>query len=175
MEFKIGDTAFLACCGSRSVEKPCPICFGKRKVTVILGDETAIETPCDFCGLGNPFSRGVVTEYESTARVEPVVITSVRATESTEGRCIEYGGLNGYVYHPEDLFSDEAAAMARAEEKQKEYQASADERSDAGQKHCRQKLSWSVGYHRREAARNRKDAEYHEGRAVICQARIRKS
>jgi hypothetical protein len=40
--FKIGDTVWVPDCGNRQKQIPCPVCFGKLRVTIILGNEETV-------------------------------------------------------------------------------------------------------------------------------------
>jgi len=66
--FKIGDVVYFASAGQRQVDIPCPVCFGKREVTLILGNGDSVELPCDYCGKGYDGPRGYVLEYEYAAK-----------------------------------------------------------------------------------------------------------
>jgi hypothetical protein len=168
-EYQRGDTPFHASYEQRQITRPCPICFGQKTVRVILGDETIVQTPCDFCGIGFEGSRGYVTDYERTPRVERVTITSVSIVDG-EKREVRYSSDHRCL-SPEDLFDEEAPALARAEELRIEADEAEAKRSDYGKKSSRQKLSYSIGYHMQEARRDRKSAEYHEGRVVVLKAK----
>ena len=171
-EYARGDTAFHASYTSEQVRRTCPICFGQKTVRVILGDETIIQTPCDFCGLGFEGPRGYVTEWERTPRVERVTITRV-SIEDGESRTICYASGHRYL-SPEDLFDDEVSALTRAKELQEEADKADAKRSDSGRKHSVQTIVWSIGYHLREAKRERESAERHEARAFVLQAKQEK-
>lgn len=170
-EFKRGDLVYLATYDQKQVEVPCPICFGQKTVRVILGDESIVQTPCDFCGLGFEAPRGYVKEYQREPKAEPVIISSVTITEG-ENREVKYHAERHHLT-PENTFADEASALARAAVLKAQADAEDAKRSDWGRRSTTQKLSWSIGYHMREAKENRRSAEYHESRAVILKARKR--
>jgi len=172
-EYKRGDTPFHASYNQKKITRPCPICFGQKTVRVILGDESVVQTPCDFCGLGFEGSQGVITDHERLPRVERVTITSVSIVDG-EKREIRYASEHRCL-SPENLFDEEAPALARAAVLMEQVNAEEAKRSDYGQKSTRQKLSWSIGYHMDCARRERKSAEYHESRAIILRAVTRAS
>lgn len=170
-EYKRGDTPFHASYDQRKITLPCPICFGQKTVRVILGDETIVQTPCDACGIGYEGSRGVVTDYERIPRAGRVTITSVSINDG-EKREVRYGSDHRSL-SPEDLFDEEAPALARAEVLRREADEAEAKRSDYGKRSTTQKLSYSIGYHMAEARRDRKSAEYHEARVVVLKAKVK--
>jgi len=88
-EYNVGDKVWWAKYQRQEVKKTCPICFGKMRVRVILGDESQIETDCTFCERG--FQKyGWISEYEYVSAVEQVEITHKEVNEGTNGRNVEY-------------------------------------------------------------------------------------
>lgn len=176
-EFKRGDTVYLATYDPLEVQLPCPVCFGKRVVQVILGDDSVVETPCDYCRNGYSGPRGYVTTWDREARVEPVVIDAV-VVEDGPVRKVEYrtdARAGGYrLPSPDNLFADETSAIARANVLAAEYDEWEATRHDRGGKQAVKKISWSIGYHLRNAKESRRQAEYHEARAVVLKGREKK-
>lgn len=167
-EWKKGDEAWIASFSHRDVERPCPICCGQRTVRVILGDETIVQTPCDYCGKGLEGPRGYVIEDEREPKAEPITITSVA---SVDGVVRDVFYRDHYVARPGSVFETEDEAIAHAREMEKETLAEEARRSDRGRRNTVQTLSWSIGYHMREAKEGRRRAEYHEARAVVLKGR----
>ena len=88
-EFNVGDKVWWAKYQNQIVKKVCPICDGKLKVTVILGNGDHVETDCTYCERG--FRKyGYVEEYEYVAAVEQVEITHKEVSEGANGRTVEY-------------------------------------------------------------------------------------
>ena len=165
VEFKRGDVVYLATFDSKEVQKTCPVCFGQRCVTVILGDGTMVQTPCDYCGLGYGGPTGFVREWTREPLAEPCVIESVTVRD-TGRRIVEYGSGH-FTLDPRNTFPDQGSAMARALERKAEYEKDEAERSDRGRANTAKKATWSIGYHMREAKRDRESAERHEARVVV--------
>ncbi len=46
-KFKVGDTVWVAKCRYEPVQKLCPTCFGKKEVTLILGNGDSVILPCN--------------------------------------------------------------------------------------------------------------------------------
>ena len=164
-EYKKGDSVFFARYQPREVRRPCPVCFGKRTVRVILGDNSVVETTCDFCGAVYEGSRGWVTEYEKEPRAERVTISAVTILDG-DTREVRYHS-DHFVLDAENLFDTEAEALARANVLREEADKYDEERAAHGKKRAANKASWLVGYHMREAKRYRESAAHHEARAVV--------
>lgn len=175
-DIKVGDHLWWARWERQAQHsRPCPVCYGKREVTLILGNGDTVTTPCDYCGKGFEGPRGVVKEYGPLAAAEPVTISSVTATETADGTEYEYRArsseCSSWVPVAADLFRTEAEALVRAEEKA-EAERVRMEQSTAYLKHeAHKSISWHVGYHLREAKRHRREAEYHENMAKLCKAK----
>ena len=180
-EWNVGDKVWWSDCGSREVEKTCPVCFGQRWVILILGDGTHVKTPCDFCGHGFEGPRGYVTEYEWVAEPKEVTITGRRVEEGglsrhprdNSGRVVEYEVSGRWWPKDTELFDAEGPCRARCEERIKEFTEEQAGRGKSIKEHHHKKYSWRVGYHRKEAKDHRHQAEYHETKAVICAQHVR--
>ena len=166
--FVLGQEVWFAQCGTRQVVLVCPVCCGKLKVTVILGDDTRVEVPCDFCSRGLDGPCGSIADYEYMA--EPKLVKITRIDENTSPAERRY-----YSYHyslDDDLiFFSETEARKKCEEvaaehaQQKAIRLSWSRKSDQ----CKS-YAWKVGYHLREAKKRRKEAEWHDKAAQICKA-----
>lgn len=49
IEYSVGDKAWWAKYSRVPVKKTCPICYGKMRVTLILGNGNRVETDCSYC------------------------------------------------------------------------------------------------------------------------------
>ena len=79
--FQLGDTVYVVQeCRSMPVEKTCPVCFGKMRVTVILGNGKLEDTLCEYCGKGYEGPRGYVVDYELHSAVRQAIITGASFT-----------------------------------------------------------------------------------------------
>ena len=171
-KYQVGDQAWHARCDWRAVKKLCPVCYGKLKVTLILGNEDSVTMPCDYCRVGFSTPTGEVEEYEHVIEPKLVTITAVELSISKTGTDVEYRD-GCYVYRDDTLFRDKAGAIAKGEE----LKVALDKEQEVGaarikiKKH--EKYSWNAGYHLRLAKRDRESAERHEQMAVLCKAKIR--
>lgn len=85
-KYKIGDRVWWARCGTREVAHDCPICFRKKRVILILGDDSEVEVECDFCGKGYEGPKGYILEYQWVATPEEVRIDGLNIEENNGGR-----------------------------------------------------------------------------------------
>jgi len=168
--FNIGDVVYNARCQWVSKQTLCPVCFGKCKVTLILGNDDSVILPCDYCRHGFDNPTGYVGEYDYVVEAELVTITDIKIEISSDGEKYQYISRY-YHYDTENLFLDKEEALARAKELKKLLDEEQQTRV-AWIKHDKLKsFSWNAGYHLREAKRNRKDAEYHDQKAILCKQR----
>lgn len=167
---KIGDVAWWANCGTKEVETPCPVCFGKRSVTVILGNDEHVQTPCEFCGKGYYGPRGVIDEWEWRAEPRQVTIKGVQTEQTASGMTAQYTFLENYIADDKDLFATEAEALARCAERIAEHKAEETRRREHMKEYDHRNYSWHVGYHRKEAKEAARRLEWHNARAIACKA-----
>lgn len=177
-EFRVGDEAWFARWTPRQVRIPCPVCFGNRSVTIVLGDGTQVIAACRYCEAGFDGPQGSTVEYEHDPIAQRVTVREVHVDEQhgpegTERRVRYLLGSDAGWADAEDMFTGEAEALARAKARTLEvfaYEDSA-ERKRLRKTSALSDAIWAVGYHRREAARCRKEAERHEARSVLAKAR----
>jgi hypothetical protein len=173
-EFKAGDEAWFARSTPRKVTLMCPVCAGNRSVTVLLGSGAPVITRCEYCSLGFEGPRGYVVEYDHDPKAERVKVTEVHAEERTgHERRVTYLVDGNCLAYPDDLFTDEALALAAAQAKAAAAQDAEDENRRRSKRSKVDRQTWNVGYHMREAEKHRKEAERHEERAATLKARAK--
>ena len=164
--FALGDTVYVVQeCRCVPVEKTCPVCFGKRCVTIILGNGELENVMCDYCGKGYEGPRGYVVDYELHSAVRQAIITGASFTNHKWEFALDYGHTGT---GESELYRDEASAeAARAklmEERKKEEASLLANRLN----YSKTKLTWRVGYHRKRLRDLEREAEYH--RKMLCVA-----
>ena len=172
-EYNVGDKVWWATGGTREVKHTCPVCFGKLQVTVILGNDEALQTPCDYCGKGYERARGYVTEYEYTTDVKQIVISGKEVRETQEGRNVEY--RHGSFILRDGIMAEtkEEAEVKRKEIVDKHHKEEM-ERLQRGKDNNVKTYSWHVGYHQRQLKKAEKDVEYHSKKIVFMKDKARK-
>jgi hypothetical protein len=171
-EFQINEIVWHASCGTKEVRHDCPVCFGKLRVTLELGNGERIETLCDYCGKGFEGPRGYVREYEWVADSTPFVVTGKDVSERDGKREVTYRGANNFAYAA-DVFETKVEADARCAENIAKHEEDERKRLEWSKENNKKNYSWHVGYHMREAKKARASLEWHEARAVHCKARAK--
>lgn len=147
-EFNIGDKVWWAKYRVETVKKTCPICDGKLRVTVILGNGDHIETDCTYCERG--FEKyGWVEEYEYVSAVEQVQITHKEVNEGIGGRIVEYR-FGNYCLTLNNAFETKEEAEEKLKEKIAKAQAEDLEKTEYRKNKNPRKYSWDVGYYQRQ-------------------------
>jgi hypothetical protein len=168
-EYNIGDKVYWAVYDRKDTIKPCPVCFGKKVVIVILGNDEKVETPCNYCEKGFESSTGYVKEYEWVSKVELVGITAKEVKENSEGRFIEYR-YGHYCLDSKDIFDTPEQAEIRVAEKIKEKEIEENQRYQSIKNNKLMSLSWSIGYHQKRVRDAEKEIKYHSEKVKIVKA-----
>jgi len=177
MKFNIGDIVYSASYGQKTKEVTCPVCFGKLKITVILGNGDSVETDCDYCGKGYEGPKGFIIEYDYIAEAKIFFVDKIEVAVGKDKETRTYYSMEpeGYrcVYYEDTCFANKDEALKAAiaiKDKQEEEQ-----RTQARylKRDIHKSYSWNVGYHMREAKRNRRSMEYHEEQARLCKERVK--
>jgi hypothetical protein len=170
-KYKVGDSVWYAKCRWEPIRTLCPTCFGKKKVTLILGNGDQVTLPCEGCGRGYDPPSGYVHEYDYVVEPESIVICGMNVSIDGNKEKVDYRGGYGYVYYEDDLFLTREEALAKAQEKKAELENEQRTRSEYIKKEKQKSFSWNANYHMREAKRMRQQAEYHDGKAILCKAK----
>lgn len=170
-EFNIGDSVWLAQCGQTDVQKECPVCFGKLKVRLELGNGDMVTLPCGYCSCGYSEPRGVVGEYERVDAVKPAIVTGKEVREFDGKREIRYTFSNGYCHDVENVCATKEEAEARCAVLIAEYDKDQKNRMEFLKDEAKKTFAWNAGYHMRGAARAKRDLEYHTAKAFHMKAR----
>ena len=165
----IGDMIYVARAGSTQVDRPCRICNGDRRVTLILGTGEQVSLDCEYCGIGLSAPTGHESFYEFRAAPTAYPVTSIEIVRSTTGDAIRYRS-ECYSFDAADCFLSAEAAAVRCAELVTEEESRQDQRMRAKEKDNKS-YAWHAGYHLREAKRHRTDADYHERKVVLMKAR----
>ena len=161
--FNLGDTVWVAEASSyAAITVPCPICFGKRRVILILGDGSMCDIECDVCEKYGP--KGTVAEHGVTSSVRSATVTDVRI-ENGRVRCAVEHSSND-----EDFFPTREEAEARRIVLYAAAEAQAAKNQEQILLTHKKKHSWTAHHHLEQAKKARKTAEYHESKAKMIRA-----
>ena len=171
--FKVGDTAWWAQNGTVEKTNPCPVCFGKLAVTVILGNGESIQTPCDYCGRGYEGPKGGEKECAWESRPVLFTITGIETQNDGVKQTARYHAPAGYVIDDEDVFATEEEAAAKCKRNADEHNEQERQRREVIKEQAHKSFSWHVGYHRRCIKDLKRQLEWHEARAIACASRAK--
>jgi len=169
-QYKVGDKAWYARYDMVKVTKPCPVCYGEKQVTLILGNKDKVVLPCDYCGHGFDEPSGVITEYEYTAEPEHLIITGIESKQDLVSKEIRYYS-GGRYFLAEDLFDTKEEANKRCAEKIRQAEEEETQTAMKLKLNHYKSYAWNAGYHLREAKNHKQRAEYHERKAILCKAK----
>lgn len=164
-EYNVGDLVYWAKADIQHIRVKCPVCFGKRVVTLIMGNDEQVVLECDYCGKGCDNAPGYIDEWEWTPGVQEIKIDKKIVEEVNGERDIEYRYVN-YILRHDDIFSTVGEAEERIKEKIVIHEQEEAERMERIKDVKNKSYAWLVGYHRRQAKEAQKDLEYHSGKVV---------
>ena len=170
---KVGDKAWYAKCNWEPIRQLCPTCFGKKEVTLILGNSGRVVLPCGGCSHGFGIPTGFMSEYDYVVEPELIIITGIDIEIDGENKRVRYHSCS-YSFDAIDIFLTEEEARIKAEEKKKKLDEEQRTRAEHIKKDVHKKFSWNAHYHMREAKRLREDALRHDEKAKLCTAKISK-
>jgi len=161
--YKMGDKVWYA--QRKNVEKTmvCPECFGKKYLTVVLGDDSRVTINCAGCSSGYDPAKGFITYYQWETDVEEVVIDNIEITP----KGITYGFDGCYRANNTDMFATREKAEIRARELAEEHNKEELEKLSRKEKSNRT-WSWNVHYYRSEIRKSKKDIERYEKRLSVA-------
>ena len=162
--FNIGDEVYYVTSSCRyGVYKPCEICFGKCKVTIILGNGEHVDSECGYCQHGIDRPSGFQKTWEPRADIKFGAIRGIRE-HSEEGWTYDIG--YDTVHSPEMFTSREGAVPLMetrlSEEKERRAVFERDHFITATKKQI-----WSTGYHRSQIADYKRKMAWHEMRLCM--------
>ena len=162
-KYKIDDTIWYANRDTRLEQVICPECFGKRFLTVILGDNSQVTIDCVGCGVGLENPKGYIEYHKHLVSVKQIIIEKVEETKLKT----EYGFNGCYRVGEEDLFNTKEEAEKRALELAEEHNKEELEKINRKEKDNRT-WAWNVHYHRDCIRRAEKDLIYHKTKLSVA-------
>ena len=179
-KFEIGQTVWVARTTRRAAHVVCPVCFGKKVVTLELGDGSRIEMDCDYCSKGYEAPTGYVDgDWSWEPRIEgPYTIVGVRTEVDEDETEIMYWTRtpeNSKIGFSEDkvaVTQEGAERLAREMAIRQQEKELKDEREKKEKPH--KSYSWHVGYHLRKAAQASAEYTRHTEKAKFMESKVRK-
>ncbi len=162
MRYKLGDKVYWIESGTNYGKTiPCPVCFGKRFVTVILGDDSQVKTECGYCSHGYDRPSGSAKVWEPNAILKNGTITGVSCKDGIRYE-VGYTSLYEYELYDNESIAEEARKI-RLEEEIKRAEVWFKESFV----NCTKKQAWSAGYHRNQIKSAERNIEWHQARLCM--------
>ena len=169
---KVGSTIYVSRFGQKEVFLKCPVCFGEKIVTLILGNGDKVEMPCECCSRGVEPSTGYVKEWRMEAGVESVIITKIETTIDANGETYEYISDNR-IFYPKDIFITEQEAVEESIKRADKYNLDQETKAEFVKGKPDKNYTWNAGYHIREAKKAKEKVDYHTKMAILCKAKAK--
>ena len=170
--YNVGDIVWVAQFNPRKgVNVPCPVCYTKKVVTLILGNDDRVELPCSYCKSGCEPPSGYVTDYQANNRPKQITIDGMDINKTSTGTKIQYWDGNKschYVYDEEKVFDTKEAADEACKIRIEKWQAEQQARADWIKHDKNKSYTWNAGYHMRLVKKYEKDILYHKDMAKLC-------
>lgn len=169
-KYNVGDKVWLATHEVKQVTKSCPVCFGNKEITLVLGNGDLVILPCDYCGHGGREPSGTIVEHEYVAKPEHAIITRV-STETDAYKEVRRYYFGARFADCADIFGSKKEALTKCVEKATERNREEMELARHIKESRYKSFSWNAGYHLRAANEHRRKVEYHERNAKLCKLR----
>ena len=157
--FEIGQDVFTVYATAYSqITVPCPICFGKLFVTLILGNGEHQPIECDMCGKGYEGPQGTTISHAPFSKVSAGVVTGLSC--GSRGWTIEVNETR-YVLDDALVFLTQEEAEARRVVLHEKVRHEAQIMDERNLTYKKKGHAWKAGYHRAEAAENKRRMEWH--------------
>jgi hypothetical protein len=158
--FNLGEAVWVATASAyHQVQVPCPICFGKCLVTLILGNGEHQAVECDFCRHGCEGPTGLASRYVAYSEVKQGTVTGL--FERFGERKVEVNGNNHEIG---TIFRDAESAEAYRLRLHADAEQQAQRNFESQFKGAKKKPTWTAGYHRKEIQELHRKLEWHEAR-----------
>lgn len=163
--YNIGDTFWYSTWETKGVQDPCPVCAGKKKITIIDGYNEVYTIECEYCRRGFETTGWVVERYERVASVEQVVITGLNIHGNDPDNW-HYGirawsddvHVQRMAYHNRLFATQEIAVEVAASEI--ERLAREEEEKFYKKDKTNKRWSWHLGYYKRELKDAQRKMDY---------------
>jgi hypothetical protein len=173
--FSIGEYVYIADMHAVDTTEPCPVCYGKKMVIVILGNGDQVETECGYCGHGFEGPLGYVKTGDRLVEgAHMSKITGVDVRTADDGSMDITYWFNGCGYHQNRVAKtyEEAVELGKITAAKYQHEDHA-HMIDMAKHNINKSYAWNVGYHLKSAERAKKDLEYHEAKAKLLQTKVK--
>lgn len=158
-KYNIGDLVYYVYASNHMEQTiSCPICFGNKYCTLILGNDEKVESECGYCSSGFEGPRGYIKTYNPKAEVMSGVINGI---SMRDGIRYEVG------YHSlreSELFTTKESAEPFRKIEEERVIEQAKKWSESNFVNCTKKQMWSAGYHRNQIKDAERKIEWHRSK-----------
>lgn len=157
-KYEFGQEIWYVDTSSKERYITCVDCFGKRYLTVILGDDTVLTVPCETCKERgwSDYSSGILVVYDCIATPAQGTINRI---EFRRDSTIEYGVEGRYSLDEAEIFLNREDAEILAKQVEQEKTAESENKYKNKEKDTRS-WSWHVTYHRKQIEDAKRTIEY---------------
>lgn len=157
MTHNIGDTIYWVRSSTNYGKTiPCTVCFGKKVVTIILGNGEHETSECGFCSHGFEYATGYCNTWVPHAEVRQGVITGISTRDGVKYEC-DWESLRLH-----EVFLTKEEAEISCAEKLKEETERAEKWFKDSYVQATKKQLWSHGYHKGCIERAERSIEWHK-------------
>jgi hypothetical protein len=137
-------------------EIPCPMCFGKLEVKLILGDGEECKVECGFCRRGCEEPSGMATTWEPVANLKKAKITGMNIEKD------EWIYILGFSHLKEsEIYATEQEGGPIRQTTYNELMRKKEEWFRDHFIEAKENQIWNAGYHRRQIKDHEKSIEWH--------------
>ena len=133
----MGDKVWVAASENYQESIVCLDCFGKKELTVIMGDDSRVIIPCTGCSSGYNPPTGFMQHYQYRATVQEKTITGIEIRSDRE---TEYQVDNNHHYKESYCFDSKEQAEKKATELVEQHNK---EEKDKLYSKAKQNKSWN--------------------------------
>lgn len=148
---------------------PCPMCFGKQFVTIILGDGSSTQSECGMCSHGLDRATGQAKVWEPTAFIKSGVVTGMSTRDGIKYE-IGYQSISA-----SQCFETEEEAKPELEKQLKEVKECAEHWYKDNFIQCKKTQLWSAGYHRGCIESAERNIAWHKARLGMIKDKLKES
>jgi hypothetical protein len=171
--YNIGEKVWYAGMSNKKEFVVCPECFGKKFVTVILGDDSRVTIDCAGCSSGFDPPRGSIYYYKWSVNVEQIIIEGVEINKNKNKEEVRYRYNSCYIADSNKVFSDKKQAEEKAMELIEEHNQDELKKINSKEKSNRS-WAWNAHYHRNCIRNCEKDLMYHKEKLNSAESKLKK-
>lgn len=170
-----GKTVWTPIATQKLATRACPICFGKGRVTLILGNGDSCILPCDYCGKGHDVALGTVDEYDFVCDAYSVYVqyVSIR-NKGADDEEISLQEASGRCTYAKNAFLTKEEALSAAQAIKEKNEQEEIRRISFLKKDKKKSFSWNAGYYLRQINDLKKEIALNERKVIYCKARSKK-